>query len=392
MSNEKNPETKKCPQCSHVQPIEAQFCQKCGVSFTKDDDSSKPSGKAQWRLVKRHISREPLSPDQKQSPIVERTCSKCNTVIQSTVLEQCPLCMNELPPLPPVEKENLDRIFFTGKKLVSEKEDKIDPNKWSNGKEVINVFLSSTLIMIILSLGAMFLPTDLSFGNPLFGLIILIGTALLGIYPFIYISMNHLNWSKIGLKNNHIFLFIIIGIIAGVGMYFANVGVEFTAGYFPNFPEGTILAFFFNKPTIVSNGLINVNSTSFPIRAAIYAAFLCAQVFEEFLFRGVLHNGIFDVLTKKKKKLSRITAIILTSLIYCAFYLIFGSSGYASFLGLSGFLAYFEMSGYLLLFNFVLSLIVGIAYELTDRSMTVVITMKTVYVGVCILFTFIPLF
>lgn len=386
-----NPDTKKCPHCSHEQPIEAQFCQKCGISFSVKDDSIKASGKSQWRQVKRLITQQPQPSESTPSKITDRTCSKCNAIIQSIVLEQCPLCMNELAPLPPVEKEKLEKILFTGKKLVSEKEMMIDRNVWSNSKEVLNVFLSSALIFIFISLGGIFLQAELPQGSPLFGLIILIGSALLGIYPFIYVSINQLNWSKIGWKNDRIFLNIILGIIAGVGMYFANVGVELLVSYFPTFPDGT-LAFFFNKPTIVKNSLININTTPIPLRIAIYTVFLCAQILEEILFRGVLHNGIFDVLNKKKRKLSGFLAVVLTSLIYSAFYLIFGSTGYASFLGLSGYLAYFELSGYMLLFNLGLSLIVGIAYELSNRSLTVVMTMKTVYVGVCILFTFIPLF
>ncbi len=107
---------KTCPECFHVQPVEAVFCQKCGKPFSETNTiaQSIPSkSELQWRQVKKKITHQRSEPEPNSlPPESERTCPKCNTKIESTVLEQCPLCMEELPPLPPKQKENLESNVF----------------------------------------------------------------------------------------------------------------------------------------------------------------------------------------------------------------------------------------------------------------------------------------
>jgi len=375
MSTEMNtsPDKKKCPNCSHMQPIKAKFCQKCGISFTENEGSTQSQEALQWRQVKKRISQQRAEPkEQPKQETVTRKCSKCNAIIESTVLEQCPLCMSELSPLPSTQKENLDRMLFTGKKLVSEKEIKIDRNVWTSGREIFNVFLNSVLIFIFVTMGAYIFQIQQQLDTTMLVLITLLSTASLGVYPLIYIGLNHLNWKKIGLKSEKIALFITLGVLGGIGYYFFEYGLEYLWDFIPIYPSESPLAWLFNKPT-----LFDINSVEFPLRFAFYAAFLFAEIFEEFLFRGILHNGIYDVLKKKNKGNPRFLSVILTSLFYSTFYLIFFIS---------------SISGYTVIFSLVLSLVVGIVYELSNRSLVIVITLKMIYVGIGILFTFIPLF
>lgn len=375
MSNEIPPssEKKTCPKCSHEQPIEAVFCQKCGTPFPeteKSAESTVSTSGSQWRQVKKRFTQERITPKSKSSSsTAERICPGCNTIIESTVLEQCPLCMSELPPLPPKHKENLDRIFFTGKKIVTEKEIKIDPNKWSSGKEIFNVFLNSMLFYIFITIGAAIFNFQEYIDINLTELLYFVGSIALGIYPLIYIGSNHLHWKKIGFRSDKIVLFILLGIGAGIGLYFVEYGTSLVTNLIPYFHPDSILAYIFDR-----TALFDLNTVEFPLRIAFYAAFLLEQVSVELLFRGVIHNGIHDLMVKKKRNLSRILPVMLTTLIYAVFYFLFDQSGYA------------------LIFNLVLSLVIGIVYELSDRSLSILISMKIIYVGASILFAFIPLF
>jgi hypothetical protein len=402
MSEEITPTSEKkiCPKCSHEQPIEAKFCQKCGNSF-EDLNTSAPinpdSGETQWRQVKKRITQHYQAPQsQPAEKIEERVCPNCKTVIESSVLEQCPLCMTILPPLPQKHKEQLDRMLFTGKKIVTEKEIKIDRNKWSNVKEILNVFLNSLLFFILVSLGGLFLQTESTFPFPFMGLLFLIGATLLGVYPIIYVAVNKLNWVKIGFKHNKIILYMFIGIISGVLLYFVNVGIDYLM-QFLHFRPNTILSFFFNRPENLVDPVLNNNLTDLSTLEPLYfviflVIFLSANVMEVILFRGVIHNGIADLLIKKKSSLTGVIAIILTSLIYSVTFFVFGSSGYVTIFGFSGQFVFYELSGFMLPFDLAFSILIGIVYEITKRSLPSIIAMKIVYVGISILFIFIPLF
>ena len=361
MSNEKNtpPDKKKCPYCSHIQPKEAVFCQKCGVSFT-------PTGqKSQWRQVKKRNSQQNM-PEVTSFKKIPRTCPNCKVVIESTVLEQCPLCLHELPPLPPVQKEHLDRMLFTGKKIVSEKDIRIDRNKWTSGKEIFNTFLNSSLLFVFVTLGGSIFALQGIISDLMLSLIFILGAATLGIFPLIYVAINHLNWTKIGFYPERIVIYILIGAFSGIGLYFALFGIEYLLSFIPT--STPILAFFFEGADL------NLTEIGIPLQLVFYGAFLLSQVFEEFLFRGVIHRGIFDRLTTKKKSGARFLSVLLTTLIYSLFYLLLGLSGYG------------------LIINVFLSLLVGIVFELTNRSLTSIISMKIIYVGISTLLFFIPLF
>ncbi len=261
-------------------------------------------------------------------------------------------------------------MFFTGKKIITEKEIRINPNEWTNGKEIFNVFLNSVLFYIFLTMGATIFFYQGYLDQTLTYLFYILGSVALGLYPLIYVKTNQLHWKKIGFKSDKIVLSILLGIVAGFALYFTKIGINFITDLIPDFYAATpVLAFLFDKGSI-----FDINTINFPLRFAFYAAFLFGQVIEEFLFRGVLHNGIHDIMIKKKRKLSRILPVVLTCLFYSVFYFLFDPSGYA------------------LIFNLALSLVIGIVYELSDRSLTILISMKIFYVGASILFTFIPLF
>ncbi len=378
MSEEITPPTekKKCPKCSRELPIDANFCQSCQYSFGDTSSNSENNVNTQWRQVKKRMKHQNRSVSKTKQERILRTCTKCNTLIDSTVLEQCPLCMHGLPPLPPTQKDELDRLLFTGKKLVSEKEMRIDRNVWTSWKEIFNVIFSSLLLFVFAALVDYVLVfQEANFADPatftlIRGLLNLGAFVTLGIYPIIYIRLNKLNWEKIGFKSNKLLLYILIGVIGGGMLYFAEYGIEFLMDFIPLYAEDSTMGILFNKPTPI----VDFATVDFPLNLAFFGAFLFAQVSEEILFRGVIHNGIYDVAKKKKRSNPGLRAVLFTTLIYTAFNF------------------FFNFSGYLLAFNLGLSLISGILYELSNRSLAIVISAKTIYVGLSILFVFIPFF
>ncbi|MBN2155732.1 MAG: zinc ribbon domain-containing protein [Candidatus Lokiarchaeota archaeon] len=362
-------ENKKCPQCSRELPSNANFCQKCGYSFSEESSQSISSA-SEWRQVKKRIKRQ-RQETQLEEKSIERTCPNCNAIIKSTVLEQCPLCMSELPPLPEIQKDNLDRMLFTGKKLVSEKELKIDKNKWSSGREVFNVILNSLLIFIFIIMAQFIFQIQGSLSEEnariISGVISLISIAALGVYPLIYIGVNHLNWNKIGFKSENTLILILIGLLTGIGLFFVEYGIEIILDFLPFYDPESLLGILFNEPV----NLVDLTSINFPMRYLFYFLLLIAEIFEQFLFRGVVHNGIHDVLKKKDKSNPRFKAVLYTTLVYGLFYLLFYTSGY------------------LFLINIGLSLVLGITYELSNRNLTIILSMKTIYVAISILAPFI---
>ncbi len=376
MSEEIPPPTekKKCPKCSRELPIDAHFCQSCQYSFSNTLANSETNVNSQWRRVKKRIKQQNSTVGKTKSKSILRTCTNCNAVVDSIVLEQCPLCMHGLPSLPPTQKDQLDRMLFTGKKLVSEKEMRIDRNVWTSWKEIFNVIFSSLLIFVLAALVDYVLAfQEASFDPELFvllrGLINLGAFVTLGIYPFVYVRLNKLKWEKIGFKSNKLLFCILVGVVGGGMLYFSEYGIEYLMDFLPNIYLNPIVNTLFGKP----EPLVDFTAVTFPLNLAFIGGFLLAQIMEEILFRGVLQNGIYDIAKKKKRSNPGLRGVLFTTLIY------------------AGFNFFFNFSGYLLVFNLALSLITGILYELSNRSLTIVISAKTIYVGLSILFAFIPL-
>ncbi|MCP4762673.1 MAG: hypothetical protein GY870_12910 [archaeon] len=85
---------------------------------------------SEWRIVKKKVTQ--LDDEAKNSQgaltTIKRECLKCKTIIESKVLEQCPICYSELSPLPDIQKKALLKLFNKGNRKYSWKEKKLKPN------------------------------------------------------------------------------------------------------------------------------------------------------------------------------------------------------------------------------------------------------------------------
>lgn len=80
-----------------------------------------------WRTVKKKggIPKDTHGGLKNQINAIRRECSKCKAIIESKVLEQCPICFSELPPLPELQKKKLYERLNNGKKQFSWKPGKL---------------------------------------------------------------------------------------------------------------------------------------------------------------------------------------------------------------------------------------------------------------------------
>ncbi|MHA1729049.1 MAG: CPBP family glutamic-type intramembrane protease [Promethearchaeota archaeon] len=356
---------KKCPNCGRELPEYAKFCKSCG---TRIGSKGIPIRKeTEWRKVKKRvINQYERSEQPEKEKSIERICPKCNTIVNSKVLEQCPVCFTKLPALSEKEKEKLDTMLFTGKKMVSEKSLTPDKNKWSL-KEATSVFFNSIMIYVLIEsvfLGFFMLnPGLLDEGRiPINEFTLLISpliSIIFGVFPLIYISKNKHNFKKIGFREENIIKFILTGIIVGILFYFFNNWID------------SLVTFFIDKPVaVIAEEKDVINNMGIPLVMLLTVIVITGQIFEEILFRGVIQNALGDYLENKnpKKKsgmllnVNKWNTIFIICAIYSVFYFIIG------------------LNFYYLILNLVSSLIVGIVYEFTDRSMVVLIFMKISYI------------
>lgn len=372
--NEKK-ETKICPHCGKELPINAKFCQKCGLKliYGQDDKTEKKqveqgdqSEQSEWRKVKKRVisptgsTYTPSDQVKPKSQPIQRVCPNCNSIVESKVLEQCPICFKPLPPLPAEQKEELSKMFFTGKKLITEKDLKPDKEKWKV-REGISTFINSVLIFIVAEfavvVGSTFLGgnqngtyVSITVSSILLNPLIYV---LLGIYPLIYISVKKLNYSKLGFTwRKKLIPFLFLGVITGIAYYFieyvAEQGLQLTG--IPLLQLPSIAA---------EQNQVMANMGSLIYLLILF--FALQELFEAILFRGVLHNTIADYFERKDSKYRKLKSILIVSAVYCIFYFIL------------------SLSVYYLILNIIFSLFVGFVYEGSNRSLYSVAIMKIVF-------------
>ena len=168
-----------------------------------------------------------------KAKIPERKCPKCNSIISSKILKQCPICdtvLEELPAEISLKKEGQDSLLvFTGKKLELTNKYIIKKDQWTF-KEAIAVFFNSLVFYIFSELvivGLFYISLDPSSQNMQLSITIEVITisqipgAFLLIYPIFYIYSKKHKISKLGLnaEKKNLSIALMFGIIGGILTY-----------------------------------------------------------------------------------------------------------------------------------------------------------------------------
>jgi len=279
-----------------------------------------------------------------------RICKNCNTIVESTILLQCPICGTPLPEIHPPENILGKYIFVSEKRqLVAAQELRLDPNIWKI-REMGGVFLISLIMFVFIYLAVEFFlgfSSSPSITEPVEPtmILVLVGSAmgiLIGVYPLIYVYTRNMNpEKKLALKVNP--TGILLGLVFGIGLYFVLIASNILNGWI------AVVTPIFQLPDT------SIQEYNLIISAAIWeqilfgVLFIARNIFEEILFRGVLLKGLDDALPAKARV---VKGIMLTALIYASIFAVLSLS-----------LAFF-------ITNFSLSLVLSVAFYLCKKSTT----------------------
>jgi len=355
MSKENNKKTKLkfCVYCGAKLDEEKAYCPKCGKLVIKI--------KAPFKESEKKVTDKVIQ--EKEKKIISRKCSGCGSVINSPILEQCPICntkLEKLPSPPPViptrSSQTKTGFIFTSKKLEPEQKYLLKKDIW-NFREGLSVFFNSIMAYITIRLLIIMLFTfqsesasiDTNITTILLGLI---PEIIFGVYPLWYIYSKKHNFKKLGFSYElkTFFLSILIGIIAGIGLivfnFFSNNIIELMYNAGIDFFD--ILGYMAEENQIIKDAnllwiillmlLLSLSSLS-----------------TEIVFRGVLHNTLRARF--EKDLLGRISVIILVALIYSGIFLLFS----------------IPIGIYFFLIDFVVFIILGIIYEINHNIYNTII-------------------
>ena len=94
------------------------YCVHCGTEASDSEIYCSKCGKLVAKLTR---------PQSKKPPSISRKCSECGSIINSPILEQCPICNNKLEKVlkqPKTTSEDKSQkktgVIFTNKKFVAE--------------------------------------------------------------------------------------------------------------------------------------------------------------------------------------------------------------------------------------------------------------------------------
>lgn len=349
---------------------EVKFCVHCGARIEKNQIYCPKCGKLVFKMKSGKITaKSTFAEDQSQLKIQEsisRKCPGCGSIINSPILEQCPICNTKLEKLPKSQKVDVSPspqkssgFVFTDKKLIPERKLQLSRDTW-NLREGIGVFGNSLMTYIIVSIIIVFL-------NPGFGtlqpentniLLILLNQIppmVFGIYPLWYIYSKKHSFKKLGFysgKKQLIFA-IVIAIIATVVLYEINYLSNMFIDFLYN--SGITLGIT-NLPAILTaqNQVIKEAGLLWTIILFIFLSIVTFST--EVIFRGVLHNTLrsrFD-----KSFTGRTTIIILVALVYSGLYLVFG----------------LPISLFFFLLYFLKSILLGVIYEASNNIYTTILS------------------
>jgi len=331
------------------------YCVHCGTEVSDSEIYCPKCGKLVAKLTK---------PQSKKPSSISRKCSKCGSIITSSILEQCPICNTKLEKViiqPKTESEEKSQkkvgVIFTNKKFVSEQKFSVKKDAWSI-REGISIFSNALMVYVFLRfliiILIVYLTGSIESVKPNMAILLLeqIPTIIFGVYPIWYIYSKKHDFKKMGLYfgSNKIFITFLIGIVGAACLIMIDLS------------SGSIIDFMYDLGINVSDIKTYIVEENQIIKDAgiiwiipLIILLCLGTISTEIVYRGVLHNALkkyFD-----NKFTGRIIIILTVSLIY------------------SGLILFFTFPGgvYFFLINFLVFTALGIIYEINGNLFNTII-------------------
>lgn len=312
-----------------------EYCVYCGEKIESDEVYCPNCGKLVVKM-KSGQTDGPISPEL-------RKCPNCGTLIQSSVLKECPVCRTKLRKPPrPIKKESEKRagLVFTDDKLEPEEKFVVRRENWKVKEGMAVLYTSVFFYFIILSF---FIFFDL--GNNIVSILITNAAEIvIGLYPIWYIFSNRHSVKKLGLitEKKSVIIAVILGIAGGLALIVLDWFLGFIVVY---------LADIFEISDEIQISIDIIKSAEFYWLALLMLIYIVAALSKELLFRGVLHNTLIERFGDDLK--GKTIVIIVVALAYSLLFLLFRFP-----LGLINVLP-----------MVVINITLGIIYELSDRNL-----------------------
>lgn len=341
---------------------EIKFCVYCGADLGKSETYCPNCGKLIIKLKEGKIS---IPTQAVKKPIlikkaeISRKCPGCGSIINSTVLNQCPICNTELEKISEAKKASIKKkpgLIFTNKKLELEQKYILKKDDW-NLREGLNVFGTCIYIYIISYFLIYFL---LVFQGGTGTLEISIQTLLIsqipqilfGIYPLYYIYSKKHSYGKLRFikGSRKIISGILIGCVGALSLILLNLLYSSLISSLADI--GLDL---FNVETELALQDQIIRNADFLLVFLLGVLLVLGTISLELVFRGVLHN------TLKQRFRNVIYVILLVAVIYSVLRIVLYPSP-----------VFFAL-------NFLEFVIIGIIYEITDRNLYSTIIAHVIY-------------
>ncbi|MCJ7651828.1 MAG: zinc ribbon domain-containing protein, partial [Candidatus Lokiarchaeota archaeon] len=166
------------------------YCVHCGIEVSDSETYCPQCGKLVAKLIK---------PQPKKPQSLSRKCSECGSIINSPILEQCPICNTKLEKVlkqPKTASEEKSQkkvgVIFTNKKFVSEQKFSVKKDVWTI-REGISIFSNALMVYVFLRFLIIILIVNLTGSlesveaNMSILLLEQIPTIIFGVYPIWYI-------------------------------------------------------------------------------------------------------------------------------------------------------------------------------------------------------------
>ncbi|MHA1193966.1 MAG: zinc-ribbon domain-containing protein [Promethearchaeota archaeon] len=331
------------------------YCVHCGTEASDSEIYCSKCGKLVAKLTK---------PQSKKPPSISRKCSECGSIINSPILEQCPICNNKLEKVlkqPKTTSEEKSQkktgVIFTNKKFVAEQRLSVKKDAWTI-REGISIFSNSLMVYVVLRFLIIIMILTLTGSSetvettmPIL-LLEQIPTIIFGVYPMLYIYSKKHDFKKMGfyLGKNKIFITFLIGIVGAACL----IMIDFSSGFLIDFIYDIGINVYDIKTYIIEENQIIRNAGIIWMIPLIILLCL-GTISTEIVYRGVLHNALKQYFNDKFT--GRITIILTVSLVY------------------SGLMFFFTFPGgiYFILINFLVFTALGIMYEINGNLFNTII-------------------
>lgn len=331
------------------------YCVHCGTEVSDSEIYCPKCGKLVAKLIK--------SQPKKPQPI-SRKCSKCGSIINSPILEQCPICNAKLDKVlkqPKSESEEKSQkkagVIFTNKKFVPEQKFQVKRDTWTI-REGINVFSNALMVYVFLRfLIIMLIVTQTSSiesieTNMATLLLEQIPTIIFGVYPIWYIYSKKHDLKKMGfyLGKNKILITILIGVLGAACL----IMIDLSSGFFIDFTFNIGIDIYDIYAYIIEENQVIQSASIIWIIPLIFLLCL-GTISTEIVYRGVLHNALKQYFDNKFT--GRIMIILTVSLVY------------------SGLILFFTFPGgiYFFLINFLVFTTLGVMFEINGNLYNTII-------------------